>query len=59
MLSKANDIGRPFGVVVKHERDRYTRQMKFNFYRAGRWIGGTSLESRVVAMMKKYVDNSK
>lgn len=54
----ANTIGRPFNVVCRYENDRYTRQPKYNFYRRGVWVGGTSLEAKVLSLMRKFTESN-
>ena len=50
----ANNLGRPYGVRVVYQFDRYTRLWKYNFYRGRVWIGGTSLKENLAPMMRKF-----
>lgn len=52
----ANLIGKPFGVECRYEWDRKKQRFQWNFYRRGRFIGGTAKQDEVVKKMDRYVE---
>lgn len=50
----ANDIGKPSGVQCRYEWDRKKQRFQWNYYRNGRYIGGTANPKQVVEKMDRY-----
>lgn len=54
LTNLANQVGRPFNVKCKYEWDRKKQRFQWNYYRHGRFIGGTANPKEVVARMDRY-----
>jgi hypothetical protein len=59
VVKEANEIGKPYGVKVIHQRGQSSYVMTYSFYRHDRWIGNTSLEHLVIPRMKLFAEAKK
>lgn len=55
VTAQANAICEGTGVFCKYEFDRKTHVFRWNFYRRGTFVGGTSREAEVCSKAKRLV----
>jgi len=55
VTAQANTIGESSGVVCRYEWDRKKGVFRWNYYRRGRFVGGTSTMTKVIPMMTRLV----
>lgn len=55
VTAQANTIGKEYGVVCRYEWDRKKKCFRWNYYRHGHFVGGTSKLEKVIPMMTRLV----
>lgn len=55
LTRQANAMAEQSGVVCRYEWSRVKGCFQWSFYRHGNYIGGTSINSKVLNKMSKYI----